>query len=255
MVASRGLTNQAQLVLLSMDIPYRVTDGANQNSTTSALFYGFKTKPRRWRAILPVRCRTIPPTVTPTPSCPSARRRPNTAATNSFLAMMLTDTSLAAAENTLRAAWRRMVLIPPRRFTWPKPATPARNVRFVEFDNAVFENQVVGNYAVTRIDTNSTAFTNLFGLLTGLANFSLATNAFVPGAIGRQPDFVRRLYFGIQRADDGAGFFGSRGVRGLWHGGGTLQLHAEISRPGGLFLSDARFFGGRGLLPKRAESV
>ncbi len=43
MVASRGLTNQAQFVLLSMDIPYRVTDGYNENSTTSALFYGFKT--------------------------------------------------------------------------------------------------------------------------------------------------------------------------------------------------------------------
>ncbi|HEX7577766.1 MAG TPA: hypothetical protein VF430_07010, partial [Verrucomicrobiae bacterium] len=43
MVASRSLTNQAQFVLLSMDIPYRVTDGTGQNSTTSALFYGFKT--------------------------------------------------------------------------------------------------------------------------------------------------------------------------------------------------------------------
>src|SRR5271170_4430055 len=27
MIASRGLTNQAQIVLLSMDIPYRVTNG------------------------------------------------------------------------------------------------------------------------------------------------------------------------------------------------------------------------------------
>ena len=43
MIASRGLTNQAEFVLLSMDIPYRVTDGTGQNSTTSALFYGFKT--------------------------------------------------------------------------------------------------------------------------------------------------------------------------------------------------------------------
>ena len=49
MVASRGLTNQAQFVLLSMDIPYRVTDGTGQNSTTAALFYGFKTNTaRRW---------------------------------------------------------------------------------------------------------------------------------------------------------------------------------------------------------------
>jgi len=33
MVASRGLTHQAQFVLLSMDIPYRVTDATGQNST------------------------------------------------------------------------------------------------------------------------------------------------------------------------------------------------------------------------------
>ena len=76
MIASRGLTNQAQFVVLSMDIPYRVTDGNNENSTTSALFYGFKTNSRaRGRVSPPVRCRTTPPTVTPTPNCPSARRR------------------------------------------------------------------------------------------------------------------------------------------------------------------------------------
>ena len=60
----------------------------------------------------------------------------------------------------------------------------ARTVRFVEFDNAVFENQVVSNFAVTRIDTDSTTFTNSFGLLTGLAGFTLDTNEFVPGALG-----------------------------------------------------------------------
>src|SRR3974377_1535847 len=43
LLSARGLTNQSQLVLLSMDIPYRVADAAGQNSTTSALFYGYKT--------------------------------------------------------------------------------------------------------------------------------------------------------------------------------------------------------------------
>ena len=40
---SRGLTNQAEYVLLSMDIPFTVSDNGSYNSTTSALFYGFKT--------------------------------------------------------------------------------------------------------------------------------------------------------------------------------------------------------------------
>ena len=34
LVASRELTHQAQFVVLSMGIPYRVTDGNNENSTT-----------------------------------------------------------------------------------------------------------------------------------------------------------------------------------------------------------------------------
>src|ERR1035437_1422096 len=42
MLASRGLTNQATYVLLSMDIPVKVNDNDSYNSTTSALFYGFK---------------------------------------------------------------------------------------------------------------------------------------------------------------------------------------------------------------------
>ena len=43
MISSRGLTNQAEIILLSMDIPYRVYNGDSDNGTTSALFYGFKT--------------------------------------------------------------------------------------------------------------------------------------------------------------------------------------------------------------------
>ena len=80
MLASRGLTNQAEFVLLSMDIPYTVSDGGSYNSTTSALFYGFKTNtapPLPPNACPPlVRCPTPPPTATPSANCPSARRRP-----------------------------------------------------------------------------------------------------------------------------------------------------------------------------------
>lgn len=185
MIASRGLTNQAQFVLLSMDIPYRVTDDTGQNSTTAALFYGFKTN-----------------TVSPDPDYPScslpdnssnsyayselpfSQAMPNTAATNSFLAMMLTDSNLTGAEATLNRSVAADETYPTQTVYLAKTSDAARNVRFVEFDNSVFENQVASNYAVTRIDTDSTAFTNLFGLMTGLADFSLATNAFVSGALG-----------------------------------------------------------------------
>ena len=175
---------------------------------------------------------------------PFSQAKPNTAATNSFLAMMLTDTNLAAAENTLYRSVAADGSFPTQTVYLAKTDDDARNVRFVEFDNSVFENQVAGNYAVTRIDTDLTAFTNLFGLQTGLGNFSLATNAFVPGSLGDSLTSLWRIYFGKQRADDVACLLGGRGRRQLWHRGGTLQLDPEISRPRGLFLSDARLFTG-----------
>ena len=184
MVASRGLTNQAEFVLLSMDIPYRVMDDTGQNSTTSALFYGFKTN-------------TAP--VDGIPSCslpdnssnsyayselPFSLAMPNTAATNSFLAIMLTDTSLAGAENILARGVAADRTYPTQAVYLAKTTDSLRNVRFVEFDNSVFENQLADNFAVSRIDTDSTAFTNLLGLMTGAADFSLNTNAIVPGGLG-----------------------------------------------------------------------
>jgi len=183
MLNDRGLGQQAQFVLLSMDIPYRVTDGSSQNSTTAALYYGFKTNG---------------PPVSGFGSCslpdntsnsyayselPFAQAPPNTAATNSFLAMMLTDTNLAAAEKILRRSVAADFSYPTQAVYLAKTTDLARNVRFIESDNAIFENQVVGNYTLSRTNSDSTSFTNLFGLMTGLASYSLRTNAFAPGAL------------------------------------------------------------------------
>ena len=184
MVTGRGLTNQAQFVLLSMDIPYRVTDGTGQNSTTAALFYGFKTNTAPVAGIASCSLPDNSSNSYAYSELPFSQTMPNTASTNSFLAMMLTDTNLAGAEATLNRGVAAGNTYPTQTVYLAKTTDSARNVRFVEFDNSVFENQVVGNFAVTRVDTDSTAFTNLFGLLTGLADFSLDTNAFVCGALG-----------------------------------------------------------------------
>jgi uncharacterized protein (TIGR03790 family) len=188
MVASRGLTNQAQFVLLSMDIPYRVTDDTGQNSTTSALFYGFKTN---GAPVAGYDSCSLPDNSSNSyaySELPFSQAMPNTATTNSFLAMMLTDTNLAGAESILSRSVAADNTYPTQTVHLAKTSDSARNVRFVEFDNAVFENQMVSNFVVTRIDTDSTAFTNLFGLMTGLVAFSLETNAFVPGALGDNLD-------------------------------------------------------------------
>lgn len=185
MLAGRGLTNQAEFVLLSMDIPYRVVDGASQNSTTSALFYGSKTN-----------------TASPVPGYPTCslpdyssnsyafselpfrEAPPDTAPTNSFLAMMLTDTNLAGAELILNRGVAGDSSFPTQTVVLAKTSDTARNVRYVKFDNAILDSRVRGDNSLIRLDTSSTSFTNLLGLLTGLATLSLPVNAFVAGAVG-----------------------------------------------------------------------
>ena len=89
LAASRGLTNQAQFVLLSMDIPYRVTDGSNVNSTTAALYYGFKTN---GAPVIGISSCSLPDASFNSyvySELPFSQASPDTASTNAFLAMKI----------------------------------------------------------------------------------------------------------------------------------------------------------------------
>jgi len=185
MLADRGLTNQAEFVLLSMDIPYRVVDGDSQNGTTSALFYGFKTNTPP-PAGLPVTC-SLPNASSNSYAfgeLPFRQAPPNTAPTNSFLAMMLTDTTLAGAELILNRGVAGDSSFPTQTVVLARTSDGNRSVRDVEFDNALLDSRVRGDNSLIRMDTDSTSFTNLLGLLTGLATLSLPSNAFVSGTMG-----------------------------------------------------------------------
>ncbi|MGD0614724.1 MAG: TIGR03790 family protein, partial [Verrucomicrobiota bacterium] len=185
MLASRGLTNQAEFVLLSMDVPYRVEDSGSQNSTTSALFYGFKYDGAAPGPGLPTSC-SIPDTSSNSyvfSELPFGDVQPSAAYTNSLLAMMLTDVSLSSAESILSRGVASDASYPTQAVYLAKTDDVARNVRFVEFDNAIFDSRIAGDTSLVYLSTDSTSFTNLLGLLTGLGNYSLPANAFVPGAI------------------------------------------------------------------------
>ena len=184
MIASRQLTNQASFVLLSMDIPYQVTngDGHDQNSTTSTLFYGYKldnapTGAACWLSDASSNSYCFS-------ELPLAMARPGVAVTNSFLTMMLTDSNLAGAELVLSRGVASDSTFPTQTVYLAKTSDTSRNVRFYEFDNTVFDSRIRGDNSVQRITTDATSFTNVLGLMTGLASFSLPSgNAFTPGAI------------------------------------------------------------------------
>src|SRR5205085_8543343 len=92
MISSRQLSNQIDYVVLSMDFPFRVTDGSGANSTTAALFYGFK-------ADLPANPPNPPSCNLPPASSNSYAASelifrdapPTSPASNSFLATMITS--------------------------------------------------------------------------------------------------------------------------------------------------------------------
>jgi uncharacterized protein (TIGR03790 family) len=186
-LSSSGLTNQVQFVLLSMDIPYRVEAADGADSTTSALFYGFKTNT------------TPPPPASNPASCslpdyssnsfafsemPFERAKPDTADTNGFLTFMLTDNTLAGAEAVLQRALISDSSFPTQAVYLEKTSDWARSVRFLSSDNAVFESRLSGDLGVVRITSDSTTFSSIRGLQTGFMNLGLAANSFLPGALG-----------------------------------------------------------------------
>jgi len=184
-VSSLGLTNQISYVLLSMDIPYRVEEGDSWNSTTSALYYGFKTNTPP-PPNLPVTC-SVPDFSSngfAFSEMPFEFARPDTAETNSFLAFMLTDNTLAGAEAILARGLASDSTFPTQTVYLERTSDAARNVRFFSFDNALFDSRIRADPSLVQINSDSTSFENIRGLLTGFATLSLPANTFVAGALG-----------------------------------------------------------------------
>jgi uncharacterized protein (TIGR03790 family) len=189
MLSTRQLTNQIDYVLLCMDFPYRVENGGSlttsgTNSTTSALFYGFKTD--------------YPPQADPvTCSVPDASFNsyagsecmfrsvaPGTSKTN-FLAVMLTSSNLVSAKQVIDRAVASDGTFPTQTVYLAKSSDVFRNVRYSLFDNAVFNARLRGNCPVQRIGTDpSYSLGPVLGLQSGWGNpYVIGSTSFVPGAL------------------------------------------------------------------------
>ena len=181
MLSSRGLTNQINAVLLSMDIPYRVADQGEGNSTTSVLFYGFKTNDVSDSRV----CRIAPNSDSDYAGSETAFRlsSPGTNA-GAYLATMLTGNTLQDAENVVDRGVQSDGSFPTANVLLEKTSDPSRNVRFGAFDNAVFDMRLNQRFRLIRTNSDVTfGLTNLLGLETGLAQLAVSPGSFVPGAM------------------------------------------------------------------------
>lgn len=191
MVSARQFTNQADYVLLSMDIPYRVTQGGSAatsgvNSTTAALFYGFKSD-FAVPSYSPPSCNLPPNSSNSYAGSETVFRSnpPDSAPTNAFLAMMLTSSNLALAEAIVDQGVASDGTFPSRPVVLGNNQNdPFRTVRSVLFDDAIFNARLRGNYSLTRDNSSQPlGMTNLLGYQNGMYQFNLSPATFVPGAL------------------------------------------------------------------------
>ncbi|MGO8837983.1 MAG: TIGR03790 family protein [Limisphaerales bacterium] len=189
MLAARQLTNQIDYIVLSMDFPYLVIQSSTptgENSTTAALFYGFKPDDFGDSCSLPAAStnayagsegifRQTPPTI---------------GGSNSWLVTMLTSSNLAQAEAIIDCGVAADGTFPAQTVWLDKGANVTgtdllRVIRYWEFDNTIFDARVTGGFSVLRTNLPGSTYklTNLLGLEIGHQNYWVSSNMFVPGAM------------------------------------------------------------------------
>jgi uncharacterized protein (TIGR03790 family) len=192
MLSSRQLTNQIDYVVLSMDIPFQVTQSgaaSGVNSTTSALFYGFKPDlpaPFDYTSIGFPGCNLPYASSNSYAGTESILRSspPNTATTNSFMAVMITSTSLPEAKAIVDQGVASDNTFPTQIVILGHSSDFARNIRYVTFDNAIFNTRLRSNYSMVQSNSDTPlGLSNLLGYQNGLYQFTISSNTFIPGAM------------------------------------------------------------------------
>src|ERR1051326_2490192 len=185
MISVRGLTNQIDYVVLSMDFPFQVTDATGLNSTTADLFYGFKPDGAAMPG-LPASCNL--PAVSANSYVGSENifrfSPPATATTNSFLATMITSETLQQAKATIDQGVLSDNTFPTQTVILGHSDDPFRNIRYVNFDDTIFSAGLRMNYSILQSNLDSPfGLTNLLGYQNGYFNFPISPDSFVPGAM------------------------------------------------------------------------
>ncbi len=189
MLATRGLTNQIDYVVLSMDIPFQTSFGSTVNSTTSALFYGSR---------LGNGSDSFGVTNSYAASEAAFRQAtPVGAPGYSFLTTMITAGSLTQAEQLVTQGVVSDGTRPQQPVILAKSSDPLRNIRYPFFDNAIFNINILGLSSILRINSDFVSWPNgCLGYETGLAQFSVPQSTFIPGAIADSLTSFGGIIFG-----------------------------------------------------------
>lgn len=194
MLAARQLTNQIEYVLLSMDIPYRVTETGSPlvsgiNSTTASLFYGFKPD-----GMCPTCPQCCPGCSLPAGSANAyagsegiyRQTPPISATSNSWLAMMLTSSNLAQAKALVDRGVASDASFPTQTaYLLRVPdhnLDPFRSVRYLQFDDAIFEARLRNTARLARSNAFPSSVGFHFGSQFG-RGVLYALPGFAPGAM------------------------------------------------------------------------
>ena len=181
---------------------------------------------------------------------------PDTAPTNSFLAMMLTDSTLAGAERDSGRGVASDSTFPTQTVYLAKTSDAARSVRFVEFDNAILASRVRGDNSLIRTNTSCHVLHQSPRPADGLATLSLPANAFVPGAMGDSLTSYAGIIFGNSSGQTPLLAFLDAGAAGSY---GTVtepcNYPQKFPDPLELLLPVPRLLPRRSLLPERPESL
>lgn len=188
MLVARQLTDQIDYVLLSMDIPYRVTEDtgvpatSGQNSTTSALFYGFKAD-----GAGPYLYCNLPGASSNAYAGSEGIFRqtpPIAVASNSWMVMMLTSSNLAQAKAVVDRGVATDFTHPLQTVALAKGADRLRNIRFYLFDDALLNVRLRGGMNILRTNTdNPPGLGTLQGYQSGEQTVNLTTNLFSAGSL------------------------------------------------------------------------
>jgi uncharacterized protein (TIGR03790 family) len=189
MLASEGLTNQIDYIVLSMDIPFQTSDGSAVDSTTSALFYGLR-----------LGTGSDPLGITNSYAASEGvfGQAPIVGSPGySFLTTMITGDSLAQAEQLVDQGVASDGTFPQPPVILAKSSDILRNIRYVFFNNTIFDVNVLGVSTILQTNTDSVWWPSpCLGYQTGLADFSVPDGLLGPGAIADSLTSFGGIIFG-----------------------------------------------------------